>query len=142
MITSDLLFTWWLMVYYIIFKLNNNLPNPLLLILISYIIVLIPGLCALLLLELTRHQLQNTILFLILNTLIKGVLIYDLYKYKDKYKLNIPFTISLLVVYISYINYRGHSLLDIYNIQTLINGQSPLEFYVNKYILKNKLILK
>jgi hypothetical protein len=142
MITSDLLFSWWLMVYYIIFKLNNNLPNPFLLIIISYIVILIAGLYALLLLELTRRQLQNTILFLILNTLIKGVLIYDLYKYKDKYILNIPFTISLLVVYISYIIYRGYSILDIYNIQTLTNGQSPLEFFINKYILKNKLILK
>ena len=136
MISSDLLFSWWLIVYYIVFKLNNNLPNPFILIVISHIVVSIAGLYAVFILELTRYQLQNTILFLIINTLIKGFLIYDLYKYKDKYKLNIPFTLGLLVVYISYIIYRGYSILDIYNVQWLINGQTPLVFYIKKYALK------
>ena len=136
MISSDLLFSWWLIVYYIVFKLNNNLPNPFILIVISHIVVSIAGLYAVFILELTRYQLQNTILFLIINTLIKGFLIYDLYKYKDKYKLNIPFTLGLLVVYISYIIYRGYSILDIYNVQRLISGQTPLVFYIKKYALK------
>ena len=135
MISSDLLFSWWLIVYYIVFKLNNNLPNPFILIVISHIVVSIAGLYAVFILELTRYQLQNTILFLIINTLIKGFLIYDLYKYKDKYKLNIPFTLGLLVVYISYIIYRGYSILDIYNVQWLINGQTPLVFYITPFLI-------
>jgi hypothetical protein len=141
MIPPDLFISFWFIMYYIIYKLNNDLPNPYILVVFSYIFVIIVIIHVFFSYELTRKNLQNMLLALIVSTLLKGSIIVDLYNYENKYDLSIGFVVVVVILYIIYITYRGYSIYDIYKVENLIDAKTPIEFYINKYILKNKLFL-
>ena len=137
-ISPDLLLSNWLLAYYIIYKLNNDLPNPYIIVVMSYIFILIVGVYIILSCDLTKLNCQNILIALIVSTLVKGAIIFDLYSYENKYDLN---SSLLFIIYIVYITMRGYSIYDIYKVENVINAKGPIVCYINKYIIKNKLFL-
>ena len=141
MIPPDLFISFWFIMYYIIYKLNNDLPNPYIIVVISYIFVLILGVYTIFSYELTRIHLQNLLIALIVSTLVKGAILFDLYNYENKYDLNVIFVFLLFLLYIIYITCLVYSICDIYKVENVIDAKTPIVFYINKYIIKNKLFL-
>ena len=140
-ISPDLYISNWLLAYYIIYKLNNDLPNPYIIVVMSYIFILVVGVYIIFSCDLTKLNCQNILIALIVSTLVKGAIIFDLYSYENKYDLNSSLLFILFIIYIVYITMRGYSIYDIYKVENVINAKGPIVCYINKYIIKNKLFL-
>ena len=107
----------------------------------SYIFVLIVGVYTILSCDLTKLNCQNILIALIVSTLVKGAIIFDLYSYENKYDVNSSLLFILFIIYIVYITLRGYSIYDIYCVENIKHPKGPIVCYINKYIIKNKLFL-
>jgi hypothetical protein len=135
MISPDLIFSYWIFVWYILYilKLIHYSPKIFLIISIFYIIIT------------TIYMIHNfsikiIVTFIIINFIIKVIPLYTIKN--DKYNINdFLFGIFLFILYIIWVFYRKKNINKIYNNIFPFNSNKDLPivlYLVNKYILRIK----
>lgn len=126
MITPDLLFSYWLFLWYFfyIFKIIPYSPKIWFIIALIYIGIAIIYMY-------NKVNVSFFLLFICIAFLVKVLPLYSIKK--DKYKLkDFLFGIYIFIVYILWVHYRNQNIIKIYTID-LLGRQSPI-MYIIRYL--------
>jgi hypothetical protein len=125
MLTPDLLFSYWLFLWYFlyIFKIIPYSPKIWFIIALIYIGIAIIYMY-------NKINMSFILLFICIAILVKVLPLYSIQK--DKYKLkDFLFGIYIFIVYVLWVHYRNQNIIKIYTID-LLGGQSPI-MYIIRY---------
>uniref|UniRef100_A0A6C0ET52 Uncharacterized protein n=1 Tax=viral metagenome TaxID=1070528 RepID=A0A6C0ET52_9ZZZZ len=127
MLTPDLLFSYWLFLWYVLYLLNIIKYSPKIWFIIALFYIVIATIYI-------YKKVNNSfiLLFLCIAFFVKVVPLYTIRK--DKYNLNdFLFGILLIFIYLVWITYRKMNIIKIYTVD-LFNGQSPIIYIMNKIL--------
>ena len=125
MITPDLLFSYWLILWYVLYLLKyiNYSPKIWFIIALFYI-----GIATIYMYK--KVNISFILLFLCIAFFVKVIPLYTIRK--DKYNLNdFLFGILLIFIYLLWTIYRKKNIIKIYTVD-LFNSQSPIIYIMNK----------
>lgn len=138
-IYPDLLFSYWIFLWYILYKLNIFKYNPFILFCIAVTIVLFSTFNAFYKNK-DKSKFRNIILYVIINLFIKIIPSIDLYRFKTTY-IDIIVMIVISIIYFIYVYIRtGYSAIKLYSkgsIDNIINGETPAVHAINKIFFTN-----
>ena len=128
MITPDLLLSYWLLLWFIMYLLNIIKYSPKLWFIIALIYIIIITLC------MYKKNMNFILLFILIAIVGKVIPLYIMRK--DKYIFN-DFLFGLLIVifYLFWVKYRNRNVIAIYTTD-LFNGEDPV---MNIYKLYSKI---
>lgn len=113
MISGDLLFSYWIFIWYILYKLYIIPFNPVYIFVISTLFVIIVILSILLQYDNTCNNYKNLLLFILTTFCTKILPIIDMYQ--NQYGLNdFVFGIVIFIIYNIYLYLRGKTFASIY----------------------------
>lgn len=134
MISPYLLFSYWIFIWYILYKFNIINYNPFIIFVISTIIIITTTFYSFKL-NTDKNKTKNIIIYFIVNIFIKLIPVFDLYNTKINNN-DILFTVTLFIIYTIYLYIRGYNFINIYNpikgSYRVINGQTPAVYTINK----------
>ena len=127
MITPDLLFSYWLLLWYILYRYKVTIYSPKIWFIIALIYI---GLATIYMLYI-KINLVFISIFLCISFFVKVIPLYIIRK--DKYKTN-DFLFGLLIAFIYWLwaLYRKKNIIKIYTVD-LLNGQSPIIFTIKLF---------
>ena len=133
MITPDLIFSYWIFAWYILYilKLIHYSPKIWVIIALFYILFII-------IYMIYKKKIYFTLLFSIMTIITKVIPLYTIRN--DKYNIkDFIFGILLFIIYLCWVFYRKKNVINIY--KGIINSDinmTPGIYLINKYILNIK----